>query len=145
MALGSLLANLTASGIGFLSDSINRKKLEKKINSGIVEYEDLTWLCNFYFIKKDYFKAEAYAKKANELKPDKDGPKNLLFNIYFATKDYKKAIEILESLIHDGSDLSIHYFNLGYCYYEMGNLDKAEECKNKAAEYDPKKKGKKYR
>jgi len=145
MALSGLVANLTASGLGSLAASMKRNKLEKKINSGIVEMEDLLWLGGFYLSKKDYFKAESFAKKASELDPNNYGVKNTLFNIYYSKADYSQAIKIVESLINEGKELSIHYFNLGYCYFKMGNLEKAEECKRKASEFDSKMRNEKYK
>lgn len=145
MALSSLVANLTASGLGSLAASMKRNKLEKKINSGIIEMDDLLWLGGFYLNKKDYFKAESYAKKASEIDSNNYGVKNTLFNIYYSKADYSHAIEIVESLINDGKELSIHYFNLGYCYFKMGNIEKAEDNKNKAAGYDSRFRNEKYK
>lgn len=145
MALGSLVANLAASGLGSLQASFRRKKLEKKINSGIVEIDDLLWLSGFYLEKKDYFKAESFAKKAYEIKADDYGVKNALCKIYFSKEDYSRSVEIIESIIKDGKELAIHYFNLGYCYFKMGELEKAEEYKKKASELDSSYKNEKFK
>ena len=145
MALGSLVANLTAMGFGSITANIKRKKLEKKINSGIVDKEDLIWLSSYYVNKKDFFKAESYAKRLLEMIPNEPAPKNILFNIYFTKRDYKKAIYQLEHLIQNGKELDTHYFNLGYCYFLLGDIEKSNEFKAKAESIDPEVKKYKYK
>jgi tetratricopeptide (TPR) repeat protein len=136
MALSSLAAHLAASGFGSLTASMKRKKLEKKINANEIELDDLLWLSGYYLNKKDYFKAESFALKASEIKSKDNSVLNTLFTIYYHKADYKKAIEIVESLIENGKDLAIHYFNLGYCYFKMGEIEQATENKKKAEELD---------
>ena len=47
MALGSLAMQLTAIGFGSITAKFKRNKLENKINSGIVEKDDLIWLSSY--------------------------------------------------------------------------------------------------
>ena len=145
MALGSLAAHLTASGLGSLSASMKKKKLEKKVNSGEIDIDDLLWLGSYYFSKKDYFKAESYANKALEIDANNYSTKNTLFNIFFAKGDYSNAIEMAESLIENGNDLAIHYFNLGYCNFKKGDNESAEKNRLKASEIDSAFKSQKYK
>ena len=145
MALGSLVANLAASGFGSITAKFKKNKIEKKINSGIFEEEDLNWLASYYLNKKDYFQAETYANKLLEIAPDDALPKNLLFSIYFTKKDYEAAIQPLEQLIKEGQYLDANYHNLGYCYFLLGDIEKSDEYRLKAEELDPSLKNYKYK
>jgi len=145
MALGSLVANLAASGFGSLTAKSKKKKIEKKINSGILEKEDLNWLSSYYLNKKDFFQAEVYANKLQEIAPEDALPKNLLFSIYFTKKDYTAAIEPLKQLIDAGQYLDANYHNLGYCYFLLGDIEKSDEYRNKAEALDPSLKKFKYK
>lgn len=137
MALGSLAANLVAMGFGSITANFKRKKLESKINTGTVEKEDLIWLSSYYHAKKDYIKAEYYAKKLLEISPNDAAPYNLLFNIYLTKKDYKAALSPLEQLISDGKDLDYNYHNLGFCYFLLGDIEKSNEYRLKAESMNP--------
>jgi len=137
MALGSLAANLAARGYSSITASFKRKKLEEKINSGIVEKDDLTWLSSYYYEKRDYFKAESYATKLRELTPEDPVPYNLLFNINFSKKDYRNAISIMEQLFKLGHDSADHFHSLGFCYFLLGENEKADEYRLKAEALDP--------
>jgi len=138
MALGSLAANLTAMGFGSITANIKRKKLENKINSGTVEKEDLIWLSSYYHEKKDYLKAESFAKKLYEIMPEDSSPYYLLFNINFSKKDYKSAIPFLEHLLESGTDEPENYHNIGYCYWLLGENEKSDEYRLKAESINPK-------
>lgn len=145
MALGSLATNLIAMGYGSITANIKKKKLEKRINSGIVDKEDFIWLSQYYLNKKEFFKAESYANRLLELTPNESAPKNLLFNISFTKKDYRSAIKPLELLIKDGKELDTHYHNLGYCYFLLGEIEKSDEYRLKAESIDPKLKKHQYK
>jgi tetratricopeptide (TPR) repeat protein len=138
MAMGSLFMQMTAMGFGSIKASIKRKNLEKKINSGVIEKDDLTWLSSYYYEKKDYFKAESYAKKLIELAPNDSDPNYLFFNINFSKKDYKGAIPFLEKLIKDGHNSASNYHSLGFCYFLIGDNEKSSEYRLKAESIDPK-------
>lgn len=138
MALGSLAANLTAMGFGSITANIKRKKLENKINSGTIEKDDLIWLSSYYHEKKDYFKAESYAKKLYEMMPEDSSPNYLLFNINFSKKDYKSAIPFMEHLLKSGHDSADNNHSLGFCYFLLGENEKADEYRLKAESMDSK-------
>jgi len=138
MALGSLAANLTAMGIGSIKANIKRRKLEDKINSGIIEKDDLIWLSSYYHEKKDYFKAESYAKKLYEMMPEDSASNYLLFNINFSMKNYKSAIPFMEHLLKLGHDSADNNHTLGFCYFLLEENEKADEYRLKAESMDPK-------
>ena len=145
MALVGAFGHSISKGLDSLSDMFKSKKLEKKIKTGQVEIDDLVWLCNYYYIKRDFYKSESFARRVLELDSENSFAKNALFNNYFERSEYSKAIEILENLIKEGDDLSIEYFNLGYCYYKNGTFEKAEEYRLKACEYDSNLKKERYK
>lgn len=138
MALGSLAMQLTAMGFGSITANIKRKKLENKINSGTVEKDDLIWLASYYLEKKDYFKAESYAKKIYDMFPKDSAPNYLLFNINFSKKDYKSAIPFMEHLLKSGNDSAENNHSLGFCYFLIDENDKANEYRLKAESMNPK-------
>ncbi len=132
MALGSLVANLTARGFGSLLANSKKRKLEEKFNSGVINAEDVDWLANYFLNKKDFSKAEFYSKKLLEINPNDSSPRIVLMNVYFSRKDYKSTINELEILIQTGKDLDSYYFSIGYCYYLLGNTELATEFRAKS-------------
>lgn len=138
MALGSLAANLAARGFGSLMANSKKRKLEERFNSGVINAEDVDWLANYFLSKKDFSKAEFYAKKLLEINPNNSGPRDILMNVYFARKDYKSTINELELLIQGGKDLDSYYFSIGYCYFLLGNTELANEFRSKSIAINPK-------
>jgi tetratricopeptide (TPR) repeat protein len=136
MALGGLVNQIVGNGLCSLSDTLKFKKLIKMQSDGILSFEEMNWLGGYYLKKKEYIKAEYFAKKLLEVDPKNLAILNSLFEIYYFSNNYIGAIEIVQTLINEGEDLAIHYFNLGYCYYKLGDLKKSQEYKNKAIEID---------
>ena len=137
MALSSLAAQLTARGFGAIGASFKRKKLEQKISTGQGNKDDYVWLSDYYINKKDYFKAESYAKKALELSPDDDECKEALVSAFIMQDNrYQEALELTESRIENQPNSGVLHYYAGFCHFKLGNLEKANELREKAVKLD---------
>ena len=68
--------------------------------------------------------------------PDDSSPNYLLFNINFSRKDYKSAIPFMEHLLKSGHDSADNNHSLGFCYFLLGENEKADEYRLKAESMD---------
>jgi len=144
MALGSLAAHLSVRGFSSIGASLKRKKLVKKINSGNGNKEDYVWLSGYYINKKEFNKAESFAKKALELSPNYEESEDLLYSIYLFKKEYLQAIDILNIKIERYPEIGILYYNVGYCYFKLDDTEKANSFLEQAIKYDSSLSGEKY-
>ena len=87
--------------------------------------------------KRDFKNAEIYCYKILSIDPNHLDSMSLLANIAAISKNFNKAIELLNKLvqIHPNNIIAIH--NLGSAYKDLGKLDEAIKYYKKVLEKEP--------
>lgn len=121
------------------------KKLDEfvKIYEGLVaEQPDnpilLNYLGNGYFDKGNMVKAETLYKKSISIAPTFPNPYNNLAAIYLLSKQYETALGAFDSALKFSDKKATIYYNMGLCYTNMKDKEKAKACFAKALELEPK-------
>ena len=55
----------------------------------------------------------------------------------FKKRDYEHALDLFSSIVEKGEESAEIYNNIGLCYYNLGNFEKAEEfCQKAIKDYE---------
>lgn len=98
----------------------------------------MNYLGNAYLDKGDLKKAEELYKKAIQIAPSFGNPHNNLATIYAFTGFFEKALIEYEKGLKYSDRKAPVFYNMGLCYMNMGEKEKAKEYFSKALEIDPK-------
>lgn len=88
-------------------------------------------------IRQDPNQALIHLNQALKYNPDDTETLRLMSLCYGLAKQHDKMIEVLEKLIAKQPDSGILYLNMSSAYYEKGDLQRAEELRQKAYQLNP--------
>ena len=126
----------TARQTGKLDDFINN--YEAMLASDPGNPILMNYLGNAYLDKGKLAKAEGLYKKAIEIAPTFSNPYNNLATVYVYSKNFNTALENFEKSLKYADRKGPVLYNIGLCYLNMGNKEKAKEYFARALEEDPK-------
>ncbi len=116
------------SALDFFLEAVKKKKdfIEGNFYAGLVHYN-----------QKDLKKAEPFFKKVTLSDPKHLKAHYLLSYIYYEWKDYKATLECLDIIADRSEDR--HFINryYGFCYYYLGDYDRAVKYLQEAIESRP--------
>ena len=126
----------TARKTGKLDDFI--KTYEKMLSSDPDNAVLLNYLGNAYLDKGNFTEAENLYKKSIGIEPAFGNPHNNLATIYVMGQKYKEGLEEFQKALKYSDRKAPVFYNIGLCYINMGDKDKAKEYFMKALEIDKK-------
>lgn len=80
-----------------------------------------------------------YAFKASKYIDRYEEKGDVIINVgmfYLASGKYTEAINVFEQLLIDTPDDWVYFYYLGFCYFELNQLEKVMECINKILSFD---------
>jgi len=99
-------------------------------------------LAKLYNMLNEVEKALKYAWRAKELKLKKvSDAYDLIGNIFFKMQDFENSLQYYKEVIKIDPKDAMSYYNLGCVYYELKDLEKAEESWKNAIKREKRKKG----
>ncbi|PJX20777.1 MULTISPECIES: tetratricopeptide repeat protein [Psychroflexus] len=119
-----------------LKDSTAVSYFHKTLEKDSLHLKVMSRLAKHYFKKKDYHKADAFAKKGLQIN-NQDVQMSLIYaQTAYALKSYHIAIERYLKVIDLGYESSNVYERLGMAYYQESDIEKAITYYKKAVELD---------
>lgn len=111
-----------------ISDAFKKSPLKARVNYAMGTVKEKSG---------DIESAIHFFKKALELDPMYIRAKHHLFHLYYKTKKFAKAIEVIESPPPIYLEHPEYYETLMSLYIKVGNFEKAEEAFNKLIKIEP--------
>ncbi|MEG0499667.1 MAG: tetratricopeptide repeat protein [Rikenellaceae bacterium] len=111
------------------------------LDGGVYDFESFQTILEIDAYNKNYDSMKVYIDKGLSLFPDKKKDLNMAKASYFSmTKQYPKAIELMEQLIKEASGDSLlcaYYGTLGDLYHAAGKSKQTYKAYDKALKYEP--------
>ncbi len=95
-------------------------------------------LAQAHLLNHEKEQAREQAKKALELKPDSNEARRFLYGLYIQDKDYKGAIDVIQSYLRYNDKDLYNLTSLGEVYLVKGDLNAARATFNKIISLEPK-------